>query len=66
MNLEDLRNSKAALVTRTDVAKLLNLDVRTVSKLVQEGGIMALKHCGKVLIPRLPLLRLLESGAIDE
>ncbi|MFQ1002609.1 helix-turn-helix domain-containing protein [Modestobacter sp. SSW1-42] len=63
MNLDDLCNSKAAALTVTDVASVLGVDVRTVSRACDEGQLPSLRISRRLLIPRLPLLALL--GASD-
>jgi excisionase family DNA binding protein len=58
-DLEWLRASTAATVTRADVAALLDVDERTVTRAVEAGQIPSLRVGHRVLIPRLPLLELL-------
>lgn len=62
-NLEWLRASAAATVTRADVAALLDVDERTVTRAVDAGQLPSLRIGRRVLIPRVPLLALLEGQA---
>lgn len=64
MNLDQARASTAAALTRTQVAALLDVDERTVTRAVDEGQLPAIRLGRRVLIPRLPLLALL--GAAPE
>jgi len=59
MNLDDVRHSKAAALTVTETADVLQVDVRTVSRACDEGQIPSLRIGRRLLIPRLPLLTLL-------
>ncbi len=56
MNLEELRLTRAAVVTVAQAASLLGVDVRTVSRAIVNGELPALRLGRRVLIPRLPLL----------
>lgn len=59
MNLADLRASAAAVVTITDVAALLDVDERTVSRALDLGQLPCLQVGRRRLIPREQLLALL-------
>lgn len=63
VNLDDLRTSRAAVVTVAEAASLLGVDVRTVSRAIQ-GGELPVLHLGRRLL--IPRLRLLELLGIDE
>lgn len=66
MDLDDLRASGAAVVTVAEAASLLGVDVRTVSRAIQDGELPVLRLGRRILIPRLRLLELLgvdETGA---
>jgi excisionase family DNA binding protein len=63
-DLEWLRASTAATVTRADVAALLDVDERTVTRAVEAGQIPSLRVGHRVLIPRLPLLELLGATSM--
>lgn len=56
-----LRSSAAATVTRADVAELLDVDERTVTRAVDAGQLPSLRIGRRVLIPRVPLLALLDG-----
>lgn len=56
MNLDDLMKSSAAVVTIAEAAELLGVDVRTVSRAMNNGDLPALRVGRRLLIPRLPLL----------
>jgi excisionase family DNA binding protein len=56
VNLEDLRTSRSAVVTVAQAASVFGVDVRTVTRAIQNGELPALRLGRRVLIPRLPLL----------
>ena len=56
MNLDDLRTSRSAVVTVAQAASVFGVDVRTVTRAIQNGELPALRLGRRVLIPRLPLL----------
>lgn len=64
MDLEDLRASRAAVVTVAQAATVLGIDVRTVSRAIRNGELPALRLGRRVLIPRLALLACL--GTADD
>ncbi len=67
MNLDEALASRAAAFTITDVASLLDVDTRTVSRAVEDGQLPALRIGRRILIPRLPLLALLGAdGQLPE
>lgn len=63
MDLDELRASRAAVVTVTQAAALLGIDVRTVSRAIHNGELPALRIGRRLLIPRLQLLA--QLGASD-
>ena len=63
LDLEWLKLAPCAAITRPQAAQVLGVDERTVSRAVDSGQIPSLQIGRRVLIPRLPLLRLL--GADD-
>lgn len=65
MNLSQLRRDPRATIPRTEVAELLGVDPRTVTKGIEEGTIPAIRVGRRVLIPRVPLLALL-TGQVQE
>ena len=56
MDLEELRISRAAVVTIAQAAAVFGVDVRTVTRAIENGELPALRLGRRVLIPRLPLL----------
>lgn len=56
MDLEELRISRAAVVTVAEAAAVFGVDVRTVTRAIENGELPALRLGRRVLIPRLPLL----------
>ena len=66
MNLDDVRSSKAAALTVTDVASVLGVDARTVSRACDEGQLPSLRVSRRLLIPRLPLLALLGADDVKD
>jgi excisionase family DNA binding protein len=56
VNLEDLRTSRSAVVTVAQAASIFGVDVRTVTRAIQNGELPALRLGRRVLIPRVPLL----------
>ncbi len=65
MDLDDLRMSRAAVVTVAQAASISSVDVRTVSRAIENGELPALRLGRRVLIPRLPLLAAL-GVSVDE
>ncbi|RIX26469.1 helix-turn-helix domain-containing protein [Amnibacterium setariae] len=61
MNLDELRRSKAATITRADAAELLDCDPRTITAGIAAGTIPAIHIGRRVVIPREPLLALLTA-----
>ena len=65
MDLDDLRISRAAVVTVAQAASVFGVDVRTVSRAIENGELPALRLGRRVLIPRLPLLAALGVSVDD-
>ncbi len=65
ITLQWLKNSTAAALTRAQVAKLFEIDVRTVTRGIAEGTIPSIKIGRRVMIPREPLLVLLTCSDSD-
>lgn len=59
IDLDWLKQSTAAALTRTQVAEVFGIDKRTVTRGIDEGTIPAIKVGRRVLIPREPLLAML-------
>jgi excisionase family DNA binding protein len=56
VDLEELRISRAAVVTVAQAAAVFGVDVRTVTRAIENGELPALRLGRRVLIPRVPLL----------
>jgi excisionase family DNA binding protein len=56
VDLQELRVSRTAVVTVAQAASVLGVDVRTVSRAIENGDLPALRLGRRVLVPRLPLL----------
>jgi excisionase family DNA binding protein len=65
VDLNELRSSTSAVVTIADAARVLGVDVRTVSRAMQNGDLPALRVGRRFLLPRLPLLARLGVEAAD-
>jgi len=59
VDLEWLRRSPLAAITRSQTAQVLGVDERTVTRAIQHDELPSLQVGRRVLVPRLPLLRLL-------
>ena len=57
LDLNWLKQSTLAALTTRQTAKVLGLDVRTVSGAIQRGEPPSLRVGRRVLVPRLPLLK---------
>lgn len=66
MNLNDLKASQSAVVTVAQTASVLGIDVRTVTRAIENGELPALRLGRRVLIPRLPLLACLGANEPPE
>lgn len=58
-DMPSLRSSARATLTISEVAELLEVDVRTVSRAARDGQIPAITVGRRILIPREPLLAML-------
>lgn len=65
MDLDDLRTSRAAVVTVAQAASVFGVDVRTVARAIENGDIPTVRLGRRVLIPRLPLLAVLGATAAE-
>jgi len=61
MTLADARKSDAAALTRADVAAILNVDVRTVTRGIESGEIPCLRLGRRRLVPREPFIALMSG-----
>jgi hypothetical protein len=72
MTLDELRSSKAAVLTVVQTADVLadltgkRPDERTVRRACEEGQIQCVRLGRRILIPRLPLLELLGASPPDD
>lgn len=62
MNLDELRRSSKAALTVTDVARLLELDERTVRRACEDGDLPSIRIGRRLLVPTAPLLALLGAA----
>jgi excisionase family DNA binding protein len=60
-DLASLRASREAVLTRAETARVLRVDVRTVSRAIEAGDIPAVKVGRRILVPRERLLALLSD-----
>ncbi|MGX4711107.1 helix-turn-helix domain-containing protein [Rhodococcus ruber] len=58
MSLDDVRAMSVAALTQVQVAQVLGVDRRTVSRAIEEGTVPAVKFGRRVLIPREPFLEM--------
>jgi excisionase family DNA binding protein len=65
VDLEELRISRAAVVTVAQAAAVFGVDVRTVARAIENGELPDLRLGRRVLIPRLPLLAALGVSVDD-
>ena len=56
VDLDELRISRAAVVTVAQAASVFGVDVRTVTRAIENGELPVVRLGRRVLIPRLPLL----------
>lgn len=61
-SLDDVRGMSTACLTMADVARLLEIDVRTVSRACADGQLPSLRVGRRTLVPREPLIALLEGA----
>jgi excisionase family DNA binding protein len=64
VDLDELRTSRAAVVTVAQTASVFGVDVRTVTRAIENGDLPVVRLGRRVLVPRLPLLAAL--GIRDE
>ncbi len=55
-NLEEAKVAKAAVLTRNEVAGILQVNPRTVTEGIRQGTIPAIKVGRRVVIPREPFI----------
>ena len=59
MDLDELRISRAAVVTVAQAASVFGVDARTIARAIEAGELPAVRLGRRVLIPRLQLLAVL-------
>jgi len=59
VTLADARKSDAAALTRAEVAAILDVDVRTVTRGIESGEIPCLRLGRRRLVPREPFIALM-------
>lgn len=62
MKLDDLLDSSAATITKAEAAEVLGIDPRTLGRGIEEGTIPSIKIGRRVVVPRVPFLRLLTGS----
>ncbi len=65
-DLEWLKTTNQAAITRPQTAQVLGVDERTVARAIDAGELPSLQIGRRVLVPRLPLLRLLGADTASE
>jgi len=66
IDLDWLKRTTTAAITRPQAAQVLGVDERTVTRAIDSGQIPSLHIGRRVLIPRLPLLKLLGADTASE
>jgi excisionase family DNA binding protein len=64
VDLDEMRTSRAAVVTVAQTASVFGVDVRTVTRAIENGELPIVRLGRRVLVPRLPLVAAL--GVRDE
>lgn len=60
VTIDQLRESRSVVITRTEVAAALGVDPRTVTIAIESGSIPSVKLGRRVVIPREKFLRLFD------
>ncbi|HWL01681.1 MAG TPA: helix-turn-helix domain-containing protein [Microbacteriaceae bacterium] len=63
MTIDQLRESRSLVITRTEAAAALGVDPRTVTAGIESGSIPSVKLGRRVVIPREKFLRLFDPDA---
>jgi len=61
--LQDARNSSAATLTRAQVARLMDVDPRTVTTAIKNGALPSIRLGRRVLIPRERFLSMFDPNS---
>ncbi|WP_372500006.1 helix-turn-helix domain-containing protein [Williamsia maris] len=59
VDLDWLRSTGVAALSRPQVAQLLDVDERTVGRAIADGSLPSMRLGRRVVVPRVPLMRLL-------
>lgn len=62
VTIDELRESRSVVITRTEVASALGVDPRTVTLAIESGSIPSVKLGRRVVIPREKFLRLFDPN----
>ena len=62
-DLPTLRASRRAVITRSEAAQVLEVDVRTLSRAIEQGQVPSIQVGRRVVIPREAFLDLVDRGA---
>lgn len=63
MTIDQLRESRTLVITRTEAAAALGVDPRTVTAGIENGSIPSVRLGRRVVIPREKFLRLFDPDA---
>jgi len=63
LTIEMLRNARSLVITRTEAARALGVDPRTITAGIENGTLPSVKLGRRVVIPREKFLRLFEPDA---
>ena len=63
LTIETLRNARSLVITRTEAARALGVDPRTITAGIENGTLPSVKLGRRVVIPREKFLRLFEPDA---
>lgn len=62
LSLDDVRRMSAAVLTHVQVAAVLGVDRRTVSRAIKEGTVPSVRFGRRTLIPREPFIEMLSGN----
>lgn len=63
LTIETLRNARSLVITRTEAARALGVDPRTITAGIENGTLPSVRLGRRVVIPREKFLRLFEPDA---
>ena len=63
LTIEMLRNARSLVITRTEAARALGVDPRTITAGIENGTLPSVQLGRRVVIPRETFLRLFEPDA---